>query len=240
MKFFCEYCGNRIDAELDNKCPNCGASYKKNKSFIALEEERKKETELQNANKQKLFDHVLGTFKFSRWFLLIPVGIFILAFCIIIFIFSQVSKSFDSRRDGSELIDQMENFYDTYNSYDEEKIKDVTAGFDEFATTPKYRVKVNKYNTIDDNFRKAEDGYEIIEFHLLVENLTDNEIDTEDVNCIVDGVAQKNYYYSGHSDLPFDISRKLTVKGTSKFIVPKSAESYDIKYGDYVTIHIEK
>ena len=37
MKFFCEYCGNRIDAEVDEKCPNCGASYKKNKSFIELE-----------------------------------------------------------------------------------------------------------------------------------------------------------------------------------------------------------
>ena len=34
---FCEYCGNRIDAEVDEKCPNCGASYKKNKSFIELE-----------------------------------------------------------------------------------------------------------------------------------------------------------------------------------------------------------
>ena len=29
MKFFCEYCGCRIDAETDDKCPNCGASYKK-------------------------------------------------------------------------------------------------------------------------------------------------------------------------------------------------------------------
>ena len=40
MKFFCEYCGNRIDAEVDEKCPNCGASYKKNKSFIELEKNR--------------------------------------------------------------------------------------------------------------------------------------------------------------------------------------------------------
>ena len=37
MKFFCEYCGNRIDAEKDAKCPNCGASYKKNKEFIKLQ-----------------------------------------------------------------------------------------------------------------------------------------------------------------------------------------------------------
>ena len=34
MKFFCEYCGNRIDAEKNHKCPHCGASYKKNKQFL--------------------------------------------------------------------------------------------------------------------------------------------------------------------------------------------------------------
>ena len=38
MKFFCEYCGNRIDAHVDNKCPNCGASYKKNQSLDFLQE----------------------------------------------------------------------------------------------------------------------------------------------------------------------------------------------------------
>jgi hypothetical protein len=36
------------------------------------------------------------------------------------------------------------------------------------------------------------------------------------------------------------ISRELAVKGTATFIVPVDALSYDIRYGDYVTIHIEK
>ena len=36
------------------------------------------------------------------------------------------------------------------------------------------------------------------------------------------------------------IAEDLTVKGTATFIVPKDATSYDIRYGDYVTIHIEK
>ena len=36
-EIFGEYCGNRIDAENDNKCPNCGASYKKNQKFLELE-----------------------------------------------------------------------------------------------------------------------------------------------------------------------------------------------------------
>jgi hypothetical protein len=59
---------------------------------------------------------------------------------------------------------------------------------------------------------------------LLVENLTNYSISSEDVNCVVDGVAQNNYYYSGHSELPFNISKGLTVKGTATFIVPKNAK----------------
>jgi hypothetical protein len=74
----------------------------------------------------------------------------------------------------------------------------------------------------------------------LVENLTDVEIRKEDVNCIVDGVAQTNDFTSGYSDLPFFIQKGLTVKGTATFEVPVNATSYNIRYGDYVTIHIEK
>ena len=75
---------------------------------------------------------------------------------------------------------------------------------------------------------------------MVVENLTTNEIRSEDVNCIVNGVAQNNDKYAGHSDLPFFIASELAVKGTATFIVPIDATSYDIRYGDYVTIHIEK
>ena len=49
MKFFCEYCGCRIDAEIDKKCPNCGASYKKNATFIKLQNE-------ENERKNKIND----------------------------------------------------------------------------------------------------------------------------------------------------------------------------------------
>ena len=45
---------------------------------------------------------------------------------------------------------------------------------------------------------------------------------------------------SGYSELPMFIASGLTVTGTATFIVPKAATSYDIRYGDYITIHIEK
>ena len=53
MKFFCEYCGCRINAEKDNKCPNCGASYKKNKTFIELEQKIKENKELNKQVKEE-------------------------------------------------------------------------------------------------------------------------------------------------------------------------------------------
>ena len=53
MKFFCEYCGNRIDAEKDAKCTNCGASYKKNQSFIKLEAEKKQQMQTNQENTPK-------------------------------------------------------------------------------------------------------------------------------------------------------------------------------------------
>ena len=86
----------------------------------------------------------------------------------------------------------------------------------------------------------GKDGYEYIKFNLQVENLTSGQIRNEDVNCIVDGVAQTNEKYLRHFILPFFIGSKLTVNGESVFEVPISATSYDKKYGDNVIIHIEK
>ena len=237
MKFFCEYCGNRIDAEKDNKCPNCGASYKKNKSFIKIEEEIKKQSELNKENKQKIFNHVLGALKFSKWFLLIPAVIFVVILIIIISTFGNFGKIIKSQIDNNKQTEIKDNVQSIFDSKKEE---DVVVDFDEYAQTSKYKVKVNKYEVVEDKFNRLDDDYEYVKFHLLVENLTDKELTKEDVNCIVDGIAQTNDFTSGYSDLPMFISKGLTVKGTATFEVPKDATSYDIKYGDYITIHIEK
>lgn len=236
MKFFCEYCGNRIDAEVDHKCPNCGASYRKNKKFMKLEEEKNKEKQINNEYKHKVINHVLGTMKFSRFFMLIPIIVFIIIFTIVIITFSNARKGI--KEEDSSL--NVEDIFDTVLGEDSKEQEKVTVDFNEFGETLEYKVKVEKYEVVEDKFNEAEDGYELVKFHLIVENLTDNQIYKEDVNCIVNGIAQKNDFTSGYSDLPMFISRELTVKGTATFIVPKDATSYDIRYGDYVTIHIEK
>lgn len=238
MKFFCEYCGNRIDAEVDEKCPNCGASYKKNKSFIELEKNRVQQNQLNNEYKHKIINHVLGTIKFSKVFMVIPILIFVLVLTIIIVSFINFGKDVNDKEPENiiDVQEKLESIIDD-NSKEQEK---VTANFNEYAETKKYKVKVEKYEVVEDIFNEADEGYELVKFHLIVENLTDTSIRSENVNCIVDGIAQTNDVYSGHSDLPFHIDKELAVKGTSTFFVPINASSYDIRYGDYVTIHIEK
>ena len=112
MKFFCEYCGNRIDASKDTKCPNCGATYKKNKTFIKLEEEMKKQNDLNNENKQKLFNHAL---KFSKWIIIIPVAIFLIL--IITFIILSTSIMKKSNDDVDKFQSNAESMIDSiFNS----------------------------------------------------------------------------------------------------------------------------
>jgi hypothetical protein len=235
MKFFCEYCGNRIDAEKDHKCPNCGASYRKNPKFLKLEEERKKEQQVNNEYKHKVINHVLGTMKFSRFFMIIPILAFIIIFTIVILGILSVDKKTENNDNNFNVEEIFDSILE--EPKEQEKIK---ANFNEFAETKKYKVKVEKYEVVEDKFNKAEPGYELVKFHLVVENITTNEIRSEDVNCIVDGVAQNNTMFAGYSELPMFISRELAVKGTATFIVPTDVTSYDIRYGDYVTIHIEK
>jgi len=156
---------------------------------------------------------------------------------IIISTFGNFGKIIKSQIDNNKQTEIKDNVQSIFDSKKEE---DVVVDFDEYAQTSKYKVKVNKYEVVEDKFNRLDDDYEYVKFHLLVENLTDKELTKEDVNCIVDGIAQTNDFTSGYSDLPMFISKGLTVKGTATFEVPKDATSYDIKYGDYITIHIEK
>lgn len=220
MKFFCEYCGNRIDAEKDHKCPHCGASYKKNQTFKKLEEERKQQKQENEKYKKTIVKHVFGVFAFSKVFAII---MFIVVISVFVIIFKNVKNNFDFKTGSFKT-----------------NIESVTANFNEFGKIDEYGVKVTKYEVVEDKFNDLEEGYEYVKFYLMVENTSNKQITKEDVNCIVDGVAQTNEFSSGYSDLPMFIARDLTVTGTATFAVPKDATSYDIRYGDYITIHIEK
>lgn len=236
MKFFCEYCGNRIDAEKDSKCPNCGASYKKNQSFIKLENERKQQIQTNNENAKKIANHIFGIFQFSGVMFFIPVVIFIIIIITAIIMTTNViKKNSNSDNNINEIFETAPE-----ETNDNEEQESIVVGLDEFAETKEYKVKVTKYEKQTDMFNRLDKDHEYVKFHLIVENLSDDRLTKEDVNCIVDGIAQTNYYSSGYSDLPMFINKGLTVKGVAVFEVPVNTTSYDIKYGDNIIIHIEK
>lgn len=222
MKFFCEYCGARIDAQRDDKCPHCGASFNNNKTYKKLEEQKNREEESNAQIKQEIVKHTLSAFKFSRIFFFVPIVIFVVVLTIIIVAFVNISK------------DSTDDIFNKDNDHE------VTVNLNEFGSTSEYKAKVTKYEQTENFMKTTEEGYEYIKFYLIVENTSGKQIKSEDVNCLVDGIAQDNDFSSGYSTLPFFISKGLTVQGTATFKVPTSATSYDIKYGDNIVIHIEK
>lgn len=247
MKFFCEYCGYRIDAEKDAKCPNCGASYKKNKKFIEMEETKNKEESTAREFKEKMLNNTMKTMRFSRFFMFIPIIIFIGIFGLIIYSSIKTNDRFNSRstiNNDQIQIDLDDIKVDTNTNTNTEDVEEetakVTVGLNEYGATSEYQAKVTGYENVTFWYKEPKEGYEFITFHLMVENLTDKRISHENVNCIVDGVAQTNDFTSGYSTIPVFIDSNLTVTGESTFEVPKNATSYDIRYGDYITIHIEK
>lgn len=214
MKFFCEYCGCRIDADVDKKCPNCGASYKKNATFIKLQEEEKERADKVNEFKDEVFKHTTSVFKFSRIFFFLPVVVFIIIIATAIIINIRMNHNTSG--------------------------KPVTvSGLKASGETSQYSAKVTSYEDVTFWHKEAKEGYKFVKFYIEVENLSGKQINREDVNCVVDGVAQTNEFSSGYSTIPFFISKGLTVKGEATFEVPKDAKSYDIKYGDDITIHID-
>ena len=95
MKIFCEYCGCRIDTDKDTKCPNCGASYKKNKDFIEQETKDREFEERNMKAQEEVRDFVIDRFKsanrFSKIFFIFPIIIFIIISSVI---FSQFMIGF--------------------------------------------------------------------------------------------------------------------------------------------------
>ena len=235
MKFFCEYCGCRIDPEKDTKCPNCGASYKKNATFIKQEEEKKQRE--QKAVEE--FDQAKKTATRASKIVFI-IAASIIAFTIIIMIVSMIGMGRLGRSAASSISNQINSQLDDNEGETPKADEKVTVGINEYGKTSKYQIKVTGYEVEQPKwYENLKEGYQYVTFHLMVENLTDNRILDENVNCIVDGVAQTNRHSSGYSTLPW-IDANLTVTGDATFEVPVDATSYDIRYGDYVTIHIEK
>lgn len=234
MKIICEYCKNTIDTDKYSQCPNCMASYADNKEFkeriASLKEKEKIELErkqIQNETAKRLLNHTNTIFKSQKYIFIFIIIIFSISMITGILIFSKGFKPSKTSSNNIKITEQ-----------------ESRVNLDEFGETSKYRVKVDK--TMDlkklyDVFTPSE-GKKYKVFHLLVENKLDKTLYLDEkINCIVDDIAQKEtYYFTKYPSLPSYVDKDLKVEGYVIFEVPKDAKEYDLKYGDYITIHISE
>ena len=233
MKIICEYCKNTIDTDKYSRCPNCMATFKDNKEFkeriASLKEKEKIEIErgqIQNEAAKKILAHTNNVFKSQKYIFSFIIIIFIISLIAGFFIFSRGFKQVKTTEKSIQLTE-----------------KSSTVGFDEYGETSKYRVKVDKATDLKKLYEvfTPSEGKKYKVFHLLLENKLNKTLYLgEKVNCIVDDIAQKEvYYFTKYPSLPSHVDKDLKVEGYVIFEVPKDAKKYDLKYGDYITIHIE-
>ena len=92
MKFFCEYCGNRINDNVDDVCPNCGASYQRNEEYIKKSKEKEQQELKQQEFKKSIQEHVTRGMKMSKVITVFAITIFIVLFVLFLFNFIRISS----------------------------------------------------------------------------------------------------------------------------------------------------
>ena len=227
MKFHCEYCKELIDSEKDKKCPNCGASYKNNKEYEKLLEEKKEQ--------QKEFNnHVKKVSKLAIIpFFMIPI-IFIGVFALIVTMAIRSQKNFDNNFD--DLEENVEEIINTSkdNLEEEKEVEPVIVNQEK--SSADYKVKVEKYRLLE---QKDDKEYDKLEVTVIVEKISDKfSAWGETIYCLVDNVSQNrdsfNSDISTHiSDKGIPLSKKMT------YYVPKNLKSFDIKYGNILSFHVD-
>ena len=117
----------------------------------------------------------------------------------------------------------------------------VTAELGEFAETPDYAVKCDSIEKIKVYPYNPSQGYMFVTFHIVVKNTGKEKYSpTEDIMCLVDGVMCEYQYDNNHKRLASTpIPPDIMAEGYKCFEVPVDAEYFDIKYGEYVTLHIK-
>ena len=230
MKFHCEYCRELIDADKDKKCPSCGATYKDNKEYKKLLEEKEQQKEQIKKQQEFVQKQVMKVGKTAGVF---AVAVPLLAFVImgiIIFIGVREAKKND-------------NDFDTTFNKIEEKINDTIEDVEkepvivnQEKSSNDYKVKFEKYKLEE---QKDDNEFDKLEITLIIEKISDTFMaNGEEIYCLVDNVSQKYDPFNSDTinyikDKNIPETRKMT------YYVPKNVKSFDIKYGNEVSFHID-
>ena len=233
MRITCEYCGSSIDTEKDDKCPSCGANIGTNKEMkeaMNIQKQQEKEnleqSRLYNMEKDRLLKSQESATKFVKF---VKIGCSIP----IILIILMMTIAFIGVLKNNNII----------NNKEEKTIeiieKQVEGNLKETVSTSTYSVICDNYEEFE-RYSKPTSGYKYIRFHFIIENISDEEIyDNVPVRAIADGIQCERANFSDKKVLPnLNIMPGAKNDGYIGFEIPENAELIDIKYGNYITIHI--
>lgn len=229
MKFHCEYCRELIDTEKDKKCPSCGATYKENKEYQKMLDEQAQQKEL--AKQQQEFVH--KQFKIVG----ITGGVFAIIMPIVVIsimgfvIYLGVKETKKNKNNFDDMFDNIENKID---STKEKEIEPVEVN--EEKTSKDYKVRFEKYRLIE---QKNDKEFDKLEVNLVIEIISDNFMASgENIYCLVNNVSQ-NYDFSGSDTFNYIKDKNVPTSKKMTYYVPKGITSFDIKYGNEVSFHVD-
>lgn len=267
MKIYCDYCGTQIDPAIHKNCPNCGGSYSNDDELRSIQARENKLEDLNIREKELKVDRIgiendnlrnagkqTGTSSAAKALgigCLVPVIIIALCFAavFVVALIEVADEHFnDSPEDGTATsVSSSYSMSMPSISIPDTDIEipemwsNVTAEFDEFAETPIYSVKCDSIEKIRVYPYDPSQGYMFVTFHILIKNTGEEKYSpTEDIMCLVDGVMCEYQYDNNHKRLAnTPIPSGVMAEGYKCFEVPVGAEYFDIKYGEYVTLHIK-
>ena len=231
MKFYCEYCRSQIDADKDKKCPSCNAPYKDNKEYKKLLEEREQQKK-EIKEQQELAKKTIKTVGITSGIFALIIPIFAFAIMgIIIFIGVKEAKKNNNKVD--DIFNEVE---EKINKEEEKEAEKDPVMINQEKSSADYKVKFEKYKLIE---QKKDKEFDKLEVTLVVEKISDKFTAWgEEVYCIANDVSSdKDHFNSDNStyikDKNVPTSKKIT------FYIPKNTKSFDIKYGDEISFHID-
>jgi len=116
----------------------------------------------------------------------------------------------------------------------------VEGNFNEPVSTSTFSVTCDGYEEFE-RYSEPTNGYKYVRFHFTVENISDKELyDEEKIRALVNGVQCERASFSDKKQLPEAyIIPGGKIDGYIGFEIPENAKKIDIKYGDYITIHVD-
>ena len=235
MKFHCEYCRELVDAEKDKKCPSCGATYKENKEYKKLLEEQEHQKELIKKQQELVHKQVKRMGIAGGIFaIIIPIIIFSIM-VLVIYVGIKNSKKMD--KEYNDTFKQMEEKINTATGK-ENKTKDEAKSVivNEEKTSKDYKVRFDNYKLIKQSNNKEFDKLEVT---LIIEIISDNFMASgKDIYCLVNNVSQE-YDFSNSDTFNYIKDKNVPTSKKMTYYVPKNLESFDIKYGNEVSFHID-